>query len=438
MIINPQVPLHRLVLSLSEALDQVHPKVADHQRRVAYIATRVARCLGIRKDDLLAVFQAAALHDIGLITPENKINAIHLGQLEKVSWHGEVGFEMLKTNPLFTQSAEIIRHHHVPWAHGEGAESKGCAVPLVSHIIFLADAVEISIDRETPIIKQAEPITEKIIALRGEQFHPDCVEAFREAARSMAFWLDATSERIYSVLLRQVDWPVLTIDEVALGPIAKVFGQLVDAASPWTAVHSAGVTATAVMLAERLNFSPRELHLMRSAGYLHDLGKLSVPNYILDKPGKLTKEEFFIIKGHTYHTFRILDTIGGMPQISEWAAFHHERLSGDGYPFCHTADDLTLGSRIMAVADVFTAVTEDRPYRKGMTYDEAIAALEKLVKNGGLDGDVVETLIRNYADIDAARHTEQAEYAASHKQREDLIRRETTVLSDSAVLAWSS
>ena len=129
------------------------------------------------------------------------------------------------------------------------------------------------------------------------------------------------------------DWPTLTIDEVTLGPIAEVFARIVDSASPWTAVHSAGVAATAVALAERLNFSPRELHLMRAAGYLHDLGKLSTPTQILDKPGKLTENEYAAVRAHTYHTYRILDTIGGMPQICEWAAFHHERLDGNGYPF---------------------------------------------------------------------------------------------------------
>lgn len=416
MIVNPQVPLHRLVLSLSEAMDYVHPQVADHQQRVAYIATNMARCLGLRGADLLDVFNAAAFHDIGLIGVENRLKAVHLDRLEEVSWHPEVGYELLKDDPLFANAAELIRHHHISWANGRGAECDSGTVPLGTHILNLADAVERTIDRSIPVLEQKEFITQKVVSSSGSQFHPDCVEAFRSVARPEAFWLDTVSERIYGVLLRQMDWPVLTIDETALGPITEVFGRIVDAASRWTAVHSAGVAAVAVALAQRLNFSPRETQLMRAAGYLHDVGKLSVPTRILDKSGKLTKDEMALVKAHTYHTFRILDNIGGMPQISEWAAFHHERLDGTGYPFRHAAKDLTLGSRIMCVADVFTAVAEDRPYRKAMSSEEGLGVVDKLGANGALDEQVVATLKQDHDAVDAARRSEQAEYGQKQKR----------------------
>jgi HD-GYP domain-containing protein (c-di-GMP phosphodiesterase class II) len=425
VIVNPQVPLHRLILSLSEALDFVHPNVADHQQRVAYIATNLARRLGFRGQDLLDVFHAAALHDIGVIGAENRIKLVHLGDLEKMHWHAEAGFNLLKTNPLFARPAEIIRYHHAVWANGTRAKGTGQDVPLACHIIALADAVERWIERDKPVLRQAKPLVEKAVALSGEQFHPECVAAFRQVAGTEAFWLDATSPRIYSVLLGQVDWPVLTIDEVTLNPIAEVFARIVDAASPWTAVHSAGVAATAVALATRLNFSPRELHLMRAAGYLHDLGKLTVPTRILDKPDRLTEDEFVPIRAHTYYTFRILDTIGGMPQISEWAAFHHERLDGKGYPFHHTADDLTLGSRIMAVADVFTALTEDRPYRAAMSSQGSLDVLRSLAEKGGVDAEVVRTLANDHDGIDTARRGAQATYAEGQHQLGRLMGRPT-------------
>jgi HD-GYP domain-containing protein (c-di-GMP phosphodiesterase class II) len=160
---------------------------------------------------------------------------------------------------------------------------------------------------------------------------------------------------------------------------------------------------------------------MRAAGYLHDLGKLTIPSYILDKPDRLTPDEMLCMKQHTYHTFRILDTIGGFPQVAEWAAFHHERLDGKGYPFHHGAKDLTLGSRIMAVADVFTAIAEDRPYRKGMSKANALGVMEKLVDDGGLDGDVVNKLKSGYEDIDARRAQEQAQYAQEQEQLNEYL-----------------
>jgi HD-GYP domain-containing protein (c-di-GMP phosphodiesterase class II) len=411
MIANPQVPLHRLVLSLSEALDHVHPQIQEHQQRVAYIATNVARRMGFKDRDLLNIFIAAALHDLGLIGIENRVKVIHFRQLEEARSHAEIGYCLLKENPLFAPAAKIVRYHHASWDDSAGKAAGGQSVPLASHILVLADTVETKIDRAVPILEQKKALSEEIASMSGGKLCPACVDAFLDVACAEAFWLDVVCQRIYGALLKQVDWPLLTLDEEAIGPVAEMFGRVVDAASQWTMVHTAGVTAVSVALAQRLNFSPREQYLMRAAGYLHDLGKLTVPTRVLDKPGKLNEQDWALMKGHTYHTFRILDTIGGMPQISEWAAFHHERLDGKGYPFHHRGENLTLGSRIMAVADVFVAITEDRPYRKGMSSEEALVVLNKLTNSGGLDGDIVTILKRDFDTINNLRMQEQAEYA---------------------------
>ncbi|NIA07279.1 MAG: HD domain-containing protein, partial [Actinobacteria bacterium] len=396
MIINPQVPLHRTVLSLSEALDHVSPTVADHQLRVAYMSTRIARLLGYNLPDLRNIFHAGALHDIGLMGAENRVRAIENNQLEGIEWHGEAGYELLHGTEFFSEAAPIIRHHHVAWDNGQGQEENGQEVPWASHILALTDSVDRNIQRNVPILQQTKEITEHVVQGQGKEFHPDYVKAFQEVSQAPAFWLDVTSKRIYTILSQEVDWPTLTIDETAVEGIAQVFARLVDCLSRWTGTHSAGVAAVAVSLAQKLNFSPREQTLMRAAGYLHDLGKITVPSKILDSPDKPTPQEWAILQGHTYYTFRILNTIGGMPQISEWAAFHHERLDGTGYPFGHRGEDLTIGSRILAVADTFTAITEDRPYRKGMDERQALDVLDNLVASGGLDPEVVHVTRQNF------------------------------------------
>ncbi len=404
MIINPQVSLHRLVLSLSEALDNVSPLVADHQLRVAYISTRLARSMGLQGHQLQIIFQAAALHDIGLIRPAYRLQALANNQLEGIEWHGEAGYELLKDTELISEIAPIIRYHHTTWP---GSRS----VPLASYIICLADSVDRCIKRDIHILYQIDAIRELILKGKGSKYCPDCVEAFLEVSGSSAFWLDATSKRIYAILSRELDWPIINIDEGMMEGIARIFARIVDCLSPWMATHSAGVAATAAALSERLNFSPREQVLMRAAGYLHDLGKITIPNEILDNPYKPTGEERTILQSHTYHTFRILDTIGGMPQISEWAAFHHERLDGRGYPFGHKAKDLTLGSRIMAVADTLSAITEDRPYRKGMKNEQALTALTSMIAYGALDGEVVSILREDFDVIQKIRCTAEDAYA---------------------------
>ncbi|MDY6856257.1 MAG: HD domain-containing phosphohydrolase [Thermodesulfobacteriota bacterium] len=104
-----------------------------------------------------------------------------------------------------------------------------------------------------------------------------------------------------------------------------------------------------------------------------------MPNSILEKLGRLSKEEFAVIKKRTYFTYMVLNSIGGLEHIPEWAAFHHEKLDGSGYPFHINSEKLEIASRLMAVADIFTALPEDRPYRVGMQHDEIKRILEKIV-----------------------------------------------------------
>ena len=135
------------------------------------------------------------------------------------------------------------------------------------------------------------------------------------------------------------------------------------------------------------------------AGYLHDLGKLAVSNEILEKPGKLSEDEFNVIRSHTYYTYHLLESIPAFKMINEWASYHHEKLDGTGYPFHIAGDKLSLGSRVMAVSDVFTAITEDRPYRKRMDDESAKQVLIGMVDSGALDGKVVEILLDNFDKI---------------------------------------
>jgi HD-GYP domain-containing protein (c-di-GMP phosphodiesterase class II) len=415
MSINSQFSLHKVVLSLSDAMDCAYPVIARHQARVAYISTNIAKRMGYSRQDLFDVFVAGALHDIGLIRPENRV-AIVTGRLEGFFWHGEAGYRLLKDLDLFVNAANLIRYHHVPWVRGTETQHDGRPLPIGSQIILLGDEVDRALQRNVGVLQQCESVKDHIRALAGRQIHPDCIEAFMSLAGIESFWLDCVSNRIYTILMQQIDWPTLMIDDAVIQSIAKVFAHLIDAQSPWTSTHSVGVTATAVALAGIMNFSLREQTQMRTAGYLHDLGMLTIPTSILDKPGKLTDDEMLCIKQHTYHTYRILNEIEGMSQIAELAAFHHERLDGNGYPFHYTRRELNLGSRIMAVADMFTALMEDRPYRKGMSKEEALSVIDNGVQNGGIDGQVVSALRGNFEEINLLRSAEQLECMTKRQQ----------------------
>jgi len=147
---------------------------------------------------------------------------------------------------------------------------------------------------------------------------------------------------------------------------------------------------------------------MEVAGNLHDIGKLAIPNSILDKPGKLTKKEMAVMKSHTYYTYFVINTIGGLQQIAEWAAYHHERLDGSGYLFHCMAGELSTGARILMVADIFTALTEDRPYRKGMSKEGIVQILRELSDGCFLDTRIVNLLLENFDEISSYVTEKQA------------------------------
>ena len=140
---------------------------------------------------------------------------------------------------------------------------------------------------------------------------------------------------------------------------------------------------------------------------MHDLGKLAVDNAILEKDAALNAKEFNEVRAHTYYTYYLLDSIPEFGEIKQWAAYHHERLDGTGYPFHINGDFLPLGSRIMAVADTFTAIAEDRPYRKGIEANKTVEILRNMACRQVLDERLVELLIKNYETIDMLRQAAQ-------------------------------
>jgi HD-GYP domain-containing protein (c-di-GMP phosphodiesterase class II) len=135
--------------------------------------------------------------------------------------------------------------------------------------------------------------------------------------------------------------------------------------------------------------------MLELAGLLHDIGKLRQPDELLDKPGKLTPEEYSHIQRHSFDTYSILKNIKGLEAITQWAALHHERADGSGYPYHIHNGGLAKEARIIAVADVFQALAQKRPYRDPLAPDEIMEILNEMVDDGKLDRDVVMCVDQN-------------------------------------------
>ncbi|MBI5575089.1 MAG: HD domain-containing protein [Deltaproteobacteria bacterium] len=416
MIRDPIVMLDNLVLSLSDSLDLIHPKVVAHQQRVAYIALRLGREMGFRPQDLSDLMYAGVLHDIGALSVEEKVNMMMKADFERFGNHTVLGAGLLAGCTHFTRASEYVRYHHYSWGEEENWEDADERTRLSANAIHLADYVDRFVKRDRSILEQVNAVRGEISRLKGTWFSPDLVECFGKLSAQESFWLDFTSTRIYRVLMDIIAWPRVELQLWELENIGKIFARIVDYRSPFTATHSSGVAVVARELARKMYFSEKSCRLMHVAGFLHDLGKVAVPNSILDKPGKLDPAEFDIVRAHTYHTYQILSTIGGFEDIAGWASFHHERLDGKGYPFHLGGSELSLGSRIMCVADVFTAVTENRPYRTGTRRDDTMPILLNLVKSGALDGNIVRIMEGNYEEMDGIRAREQNAHLSDYKR----------------------
>lgn len=183
-----------------------------------------------------------------------------------------------------------------------------------------------------------------------------------------------------------------------LKQIAKFFAGIIDYKSPFTSTHSIGVACIAKKLAGYMGLGEETSQKIYLAGALHDIGKVAIGNDILEKPDKLTDEEYSVMKHHAAYTYYILSDINGFDEIRDWAAFHHERLDGTGYPFGKTAEELNVEERIMAGADIYQALTESRPYKSGMPHNKACSILYDMADKGWIDSDVVSNIDKCFAD----------------------------------------
>jgi HD-GYP domain-containing protein (c-di-GMP phosphodiesterase class II) len=169
------------------------------------------------------------------------------------------------------------------------------------------------------------------------------------------------------------------VDEDYLDDIASGFAEVVDSKSTFTKGHSERVTLFADLIAAELGFSPERRRWLKRAALLHDIGKLGVSNTTLDKPGKLDSDEWVEMKYHAVQTEAILSRISAFRELASVASAHHERLDGKGYPKGLKADEIVLESRILAVADIFDALTADRPYRAAMPVSKALSIMAEEV-----------------------------------------------------------
>jgi HD-GYP domain-containing protein (c-di-GMP phosphodiesterase class II) len=180
--------------------------------------------------------------------------------------------------------------------------------------------------------------------------------------------------------------------------VTNVLSKIIDSKSAYTQRHSQGLSEKVAIMSDFYDLDQEEKMKLIIAADLHDIGKLAVPNDILDKPDKLSDEEFSIIKKHPYYTRLALQGIKGFEDITQWASNHHEKLNGKGYPLGMEDRKLDFNSRLMTCLDIYQALTEERQYRKRLSHEKAIEILKSMVEDGFIDTKITKDIDLVFSD----------------------------------------
>lgn len=290
---------------------------------------------------------------------------------------------------LSQQTASAIRSMDEHWDGGGHPDGlRGDRIPIAARIIGLAQVLEIFAG-EFGRGAALDVVTRRA----GRWFDPELAAAAIALGRDDAFWHELRTADPRALVARaEPRQAAIVASEARLEGIAEGFASVIDAKSPYTCDHSRRVAGHAVTIGARLGLASALCVRLRRAALLHDIGKLGVPNSILDKPGPLTPEEWQVVHRHPRHTFTILEAVPVFREFAFDASCHHEKLNGTGYHAGLRGHELSVTARVLAVADMTDALLADRPYRRGLPAGEVLRILDEERRSGALWGPAVEAL----------------------------------------------
>ncbi|KJR45670.1 metal-dependent phosphohydrolase [Desulfosporosinus sp. I2] len=322
------------------------------------------------------------LHDNLKGSTQEKVNL-----LESRQEHCIIGEHNLRDFPFLTNPKNIIRYHHEKCDGSGFFGLSNDEIPLMAQIIAFSDTLDLAFDLRNTINK--ELIIMFVYEHKTTFFSSALSEVFFKISEQDEFWEALSDENIDDNLKKVIPNYSNELDYSEIHTITKTLSKIIDAKSQYTQTHSLGLSEKLERMSEFYGMDPIMTLKLLIATDLHDLGKLAISNYLLDKPGELSKDEYEEIKKHAKITKLCLQNIKGFKEITEWASNHHEKLDGSGYPQGLKAKDLDFNSRLIACLDIYQALREERPYRKSMDHIKAMGILKSMTECGQLDTDIV-------------------------------------------------
>lgn len=402
-----ELNLNEFLIAISFALDFVEFDIVgsktNHGKRVAYTSFRIGKALGFSKNELSDIVSLAILHDNGI--SEYRLNESvsinddkKIPHFEAIEEHCIIGEKNVANYPFLNEHKNIIKYHHENYDGTGFFHIKGNEIPIMAQVIGFSDYIDNNYRLDNLYGNYKNMVVTEIKQQIGKIFSKDICEAFFEIINKANYRLDVRDDYIAQALKERL--PVnsvnLTLNEIC--DITKVFSNIIDSKSKFTMRHSKGLAEKAAKMADYYNYDYKEKTKLVIAANLHDIGKLAIPNAILDCPRKLTADEFAIVECHTYYTRVALSQIKGFEDITEWASNHHEKLNGSGYPYGKSSKELDFNSRLMGCLDIYQALTEERPYRVGLSHQQTLKIMREMVSAGLIDRKIVDDIDYVFAE----------------------------------------
>jgi HD-GYP domain-containing protein (c-di-GMP phosphodiesterase class II) len=397
--------LNLFLKSISFALDFVEIDIlgaaANHSRRVAYIALRIANVLRLSDDEKSDLVMYSVMHDNGLaeevIVTSMKLSEMkRIERMEGLKAHCDFGQKNIFHYPKRSQAKDIIKYHHENYNGSGFFGLKGDEIPLLAQIVAFGDFLDnfYHFKHERKAL-----IRDYVIKQRGVRFSPEIADIFLSLAEEVRFWLDLNDEFIFTAISELIPPNEMEVSWEEIFEITKVFSSIVDSKSRFTGRHTSGLIEKAGFAADFFGFEADKKTQFKIAASLHDLGKLAISRSILEKPAPMSFEEREQMRTHTYYTKIALKQIPIFHEIREWAANHHERLDGKGYPERMPAEKIDFPARLMACLDIYQALSENRPYRNGMPFEQSYSIMKKLAQENAIEKDIVYDFIPKLRDF---------------------------------------
>ena len=405
-----KLDLTDMLYALSFTLDQAETALlgvdTGHGKRVGYLTLLMARQAGMEGDELRDLAGCCLLHDNALTEfiheefvysrlPQDLAVQLDIPIPPKKPdmhpFHCVVGEQNIRLLPFRTDVENIILYHHEN-ADGSGPMGKTADdTPFKAQLVHLADEIDLNTRLSHMTRGEFEQVRQWVEQGRGTKFSDRAVDLFLQAVDfDKIVYLQQQGMLTY--LHEHLLPSVYDYTDRQIHDIAGLFAKIVDYKSVYTQLHSRGVAEKAEIMARYYGFDEEKTTRYYFAAAMHDIGKMVVPNTILEKPGKLTDDEFTAMKGHADATFVALSRIKEIPDIIRWASNHHEKLNGSGYPHGVHGSDLSFEECLLTCIDIYQALTEKRPYRDRMSHEQAIAIMQDMVDRGELNAQIVRDM----------------------------------------------